>query len=53
MPASTMVLKLELGRGLITTKGILQDTGLLKVTDVSTHLDNATASGTRHKDDAY
>lgn len=49
-----MVLNLEsLGGGFISTKGILQDARLLKVTDVSAHLDNATTGGGGHEDHAY
>ncbi|MCD1167895.1 hypothetical protein KQY10_20335, partial [Leptospira interrogans] len=33
--------------------GIFQNTGFLKVADVPARLDNATPSGTRHKDYAY
>lgn len=49
----TTLLKLGLCRVLIATKGIFQNTGFLKVADVPARLDNATPSGTRHKDYAY
>lgn len=42
-----------LGGGLIATKGILQDARLLKVTDVSAHLDDATAGGIGHQNHTH
>lgn len=42
-----------LGRRFIATKCIFQNTGGLKVTNISDHLDNATASLTRNKHNTY
>lgn len=43
----------NLGGGLIATEGILQDARLLKVTDVSAHLDDAATGGIGHEDDTH